>query len=128
MSGHPLAVRWLGVLASMLALTACPSSTDPAGDPEGDLEVEFLNFTGTDASMSQVGKPTVVVAGNGMTGNPTVYKVKNPGVGKTLDFTAEWSGKTLTATCTVTDITGISVRPSVVIQPPPLAFLDCSSW
>lgn len=125
MSGHPLAVRWLGALASMLALTVCTTSTDP-GSQEGNLKVEFLNFTGATASMGQVGKSTVEVKGNGLTGNSTIYKVNNPGVGKSLDFTANWSGRTLTVTCTVTDITGISVPPSVVIQP--LGFLDCSSW
>jgi hypothetical protein len=116
------------LLASLLLVGAagCASSTDPGGDPDGDLNVEFRNFTGFSAAMGQSGKSTVTVAGNLSDGNPTLYAVVNPGIGNSLSFTATWNGSTLTATCTVSDITGVSVPPSVVIQP--LGFLDCSGW
>jgi hypothetical protein len=116
------------LLTSLLLVGAvgCASSTDPGGDPDGDLNVEFRNFTGHIAAMGQSGKPTVVVTGNLSDGNPTLYAVVNPGIGNSLSFTATWNGSTLTATCTVSDITGISVPPSVVIQQ--LGFLDCSGW
>jgi len=116
------------LVSSLLFVGAvgCSSTTGPAGDPAGDLDVELRNFTGFVASMGETGKSTVVVAGSGTDGNPTLYAVVNPGLGNTVSFSATWNGSTLTATCTVSDITGISVPPGVFIQP--LGFLDCSGW
>jgi hypothetical protein len=112
-----------------LCTSACPTSTQPGGNPQGDLDVELLNFTSVGASMGLVGGSSVVVPGNPSTGNPTIYRVTNPGLGNSLDFTATWSGQTQTATCTVTDVTGVSVPPGVVILPSGSpGFLGCSGW
>jgi hypothetical protein len=121
--------RLLSVILAA-ALAACSSSTAPSGgDPEGDLDVEFRNFTATSAVMGETGKSTITVVGNGSDGNPTIYRVVSPGLGGSLSFTAEWSGQSQTVSCTVTDVTGVSVPPSVVIQPfGSPGFLDCSGW
>lgn len=122
--------RVLSVMLAAAMFAACDSSTGPAGgDPQGDLDVEFRNFTTTSAIMGETGKSTITVVGNGIDGNPSIYRVVNPGLGNSLSFTAEWSGQAQTVFCTVTEITGVSVPPAVVIQPfgsPGL--LDCSDW
>ena len=64
--------------------------------------------------MGETGKSTITVVGNGTDGNPSIYRVVNPGLGNSLSFTAEWSGQSQTVSCTVTDITGVSVPPGVV--------------
>jgi hypothetical protein len=121
--------RKLSVPALLMAVALvgakCSSATD-AGDPEGNLDVEFLNFTSLPATMGRTGGPTVVVAGNPTSGNSTIYKVVNPGIGNSIQFSATWNSTTMSVLCTVTDITGISVPPGVVIQPQ--GFLDCSGW
>ena len=117
------------VLLAALWSAACGKSTGPVGDPEGDLDVEFFNFTSVSASMGLVGGSTVVVAGNPFTGNPTIYKVTSPGAGNSLEFTATWSNQTQNVTCTVTNITGVSIPPSVIVQPiGQIGFLECSAW
>lgn len=129
MSRHtPISALGASLVVALLT-SACGNSTGPAGDPQGDLDVELLNFTSTSAAMGETGKATVIVAGNPTTGSPTIYKVVNPGVGNTVSFTATWSGQSQTVSCTVSDITGVSVPPGVVIQPfGSPGFLDCSGW
>jgi len=125
---HPALRRAFAGFA-LLASAACGNSTGPAGNPSGDLDVEFRNFTSVSATMGETGGSTIVVVGNGTTGNPTIYKVVNPGMGNTVSFTAEWSAQSQSVDCTVTDITGVSVPPGVVVQPfGPIGFLDCSGW
>jgi hypothetical protein len=121
-------IRSAAALLLFFTIAACGNSTGPGGDPNGNLDVEFRNFTATIATMGETGKSTVDVVGNGSDGNPTIYKVVNPGIGKTLSFTASWGSQNESVTCTVTDITGISVPPTVVIQPIGVGYLDCSGW
>jgi len=121
-------IRSAATVLALFSLAACGNSTGPSGDPNGNLDVEFRNFTATTATMGQTGKTTVTFLGNGSAGNPQIYKVVNPGIGNSLSFSATWGAESDTVVCTVTDITGISVPPTVVIQPIGVGYLDCSGW
>ena len=121
-------IRSAAAIVALVSAAACGNSTGPGGDPNGNLDVEFRNFTATTATMGETGKSTVTFVGNGVDGNPQIYKVVNPGIGNSLSFTASWGSQNEVISCTVTDITGISVPPTVVIQPIGVGYLDCSGW
>jgi hypothetical protein len=124
---HLLLIRPL-LCALVPALAGgCSSSTEPSGNPDGDLDVEFRVFRTTAWEMRLDGGPATTVVGNLSNGNPTLYRVANPGVGNSLDFVATSGADTLSTTCTVTSATGVSEPPQVVVQPA-FATLDCVSW
>lgn len=120
-----MSTRALNVLVAAVALGACGESTGP----DNQLDVEFRNFTATIATMGETGESTVSVVGDAIDGNPTIYQVVNPGLGNDVSFSATWSGQSQSVSCTVSDITGVSVPPGVVIQPfGTPGFLDCVGW
>ena len=113
-------------LPLLLLAAGCGSNPFSGGDPNGNLDVEFRNFSTQVASMALAGETPIDVPGNLTDGTPRIYRVVNPGSGSSLAFTADWNGTMLSVTCTVTDATAVSVPPSVVIQP--IGVLDCTDW
>jgi len=86
-----------------------------------------MNFTNTPANM---GVPGALVPnpGNSTNGNPVRVDVVNPGVGQSIAFEAQQGGgAAMNVSCTVTDITNVSVAPQVVLQAGGLGF-DCVDW
>ena len=120
---HTIALGLVTILT--VAVFGCKGEegTGPSGT---GLPVDLMNFTNTSAEMGVPGS-LVTNPGNISNGNPVRVTVVNPGVGGNIAFEARQGSQVYSVTCTVTDITNVSVAPQVVLQPAASSF-DCSDW
>jgi hypothetical protein len=113
-------------LAAILIAGSFGCKSDPGTGPGGTgLPVDLMNFTGAPANMGVPGS-LVAVNPTSMTNPPVQINVANPGVGQSIAFEAQQGGQTVTVSCTVTDLTNVSVPPQVAYQT--VGGISCVDW
>jgi hypothetical protein len=117
----------LGLAVIVIAGSYACKGEEGTGPSQNNLPIDLMNFTNAPADIGFTGSPPLTIAGNQTNGNPTRIDPVNPGVGGSFAFTVVQGGQTYNVTCTVTDITNVSVAPQVVLQPGGLSF-DCVDW